>query len=69
MREVHLVHGVQDAPLHRFEAVADVGQGAVQDRIDGVALVGFLHVDRERLVLNDVGLRRGLSVSTLAAVL
>ncbi len=30
-QQPHIVHGVQDAPMHRLEAVADIGQGAADD--------------------------------------
>ena len=30
-REARLVHGVQDAPMHRLEAVADVGERSGDD--------------------------------------
>ena len=33
---IGLFHGVQDATLHRFEAVVDVGNRAVQDNIGGI---------------------------------
>ena len=34
-------HGVNDAPLHGLQAIADVGQGPVQDDIHGVIQVGL----------------------------
>src|SRR5690606_20066167 len=43
-RQPHLVHGEQDASLHRLEAVAHVGQSAVDDDRHGV-------VDEPRLDL------------------
>ncbi len=33
---VHALHGVQDASLHRLEAIADVGHGTLQDDIGGI---------------------------------
>ena len=39
--EAELGHGVDDAPLHRLEAVAEVRQGAVQDYVHGVIEVGL----------------------------
>ncbi len=37
-----LGHGVDDAPLHRLQAVADIGQGAVQDDVHRVVEVRLL---------------------------
>ncbi|MNE77941.1 hypothetical protein D3C80_1743030 [compost metagenome] len=37
----HLVHGVHDAPVHRLEAVAHVGQRAVGDRGQGVGEIAL----------------------------
>ena len=42
--EAHLVHGVEDAALHRLEAVADVGQRASDDDAHGVVEVGLAHL-------------------------
>jgi hypothetical protein len=39
-----LAHGVDDAPLHRLQAVADVRQGAIQDDVHRVVEVGLLRI-------------------------
>ena len=46
-----VAHGVEDAPLHRLEAVAHVGQGAADDHAHGVIEVAALHLllDRDDL--------------------
>jgi hypothetical protein len=36
-----LAHGVDDAPLYRLQAVADMRQGAVHDHVHGVVEVGL----------------------------
>ena len=41
VRKAELAHGVDDAALHGFEAVADMRQGAVEDDVHGVVEVGF----------------------------
>ena len=48
--QAHLVHGVEDAALHRLEAVAHVGQGARGDDAHGVVQIRRAH----RLVDIDV---------------
>ena len=42
--QAHAGHGIQDASLHRFLAVADIGQGAAFDYAQGVFQVGALGV-------------------------
>jgi hypothetical protein len=37
-------HGVQHAPVHRLEAVADIRQGAAHDDAHGVVQVGLTHL-------------------------
>ena len=46
-----VAHGVEDAPLHRLEPVADVGQSAADDHAHGVIEVAALHLllDRDDL--------------------
>ncbi|MCY1507074.1 hypothetical protein D9M68_413400 [compost metagenome] len=39
--QAQLAHGVDDAPLHRLQAVADMRQGAVHDHVHGVVEVGL----------------------------
>ena len=34
--QAHVVHGIEDAPVDRLEAVAGVGQGAGDDDAHGV---------------------------------
>ena len=41
---VALVHGEQDAPVHRLEPVAHVGQGAADDDAHGVVEIGATHL-------------------------
>ena len=43
-----LVHRVEDAPVHRLEAVARVGQRARHDHAHGVIEIGALHLVRDR---------------------
>ena len=40
----HVVHGVEDAPMDRFEAVAHVGQGAGDDNAHGVVEIRGVHL-------------------------
>jgi len=40
----HLVHGVQDAPLHRFQAVAGIRQGAGDDDAHGIVEICPAHL-------------------------
>ena len=37
------VHGVEDAAVHRFEAVTDIGEGAADDDAHGVVQIGAFH--------------------------
>ena len=41
-------HGVHDAALHRFQAVADVRQRAVEDDVHGIIQVGTLGIFFQR---------------------
>ena len=43
-REAHFAHGVEDAAMDRFEAVADVGKGASYDHAHRVIHVRALHL-------------------------
>ena len=56
--EVQLVHGVDDAPLHRLEAVAHVRQGAFADDVHRVVQICLLGVFVQRHALGVAG-RRG----------
>ena len=40
----HLVHGMEDAPVHRLEPVAHIGKGARDDHAHGVIEVRALHL-------------------------
>ena len=42
-----LVHRIEDAPMHRLEAVARIGQRARHDHAHGVIEVGALHLLRD----------------------
>jgi hypothetical protein len=46
--EAQFAHGVDDAPLHRLEAVAEVRQGAVQHHVHRVVEVGGFGVFAQR---------------------
>ena len=63
-REIQLGHRIEDAAMHRLQAVADVGQGAADDHAHRVIEVAALHFveDRDRL---DVG--RALGIGPLVA--
>ena len=47
-RQGHAMHGVQDAPLHRFHAIAQIGQRPTLDHRDRVVQVGSLGEIRQR---------------------
>jgi hypothetical protein len=47
-RQPQLAHGVDDAPLHRLQAVADVRQRPVEDHVHGVIQVRLLGEVLER---------------------
>ena len=49
--QAHARHGIQDAALHRFLAVAHVGQGAAFDHTQRVLEVGALGVATKALVV------------------
>jgi hypothetical protein len=51
-RQAELAHGVDDAPLHRLEAVGDVRQGAVEDDVHRVVEVRLLGELGERQALD-----------------
>src|ERR1039457_1354547 len=42
--EPHFGHAEEDAAMHRFEAVADIGEGAADDHAHGVIQVRPLHL-------------------------
>jgi hypothetical protein len=46
--QAHVVHGVQNAPLYRFEPVLDPGQRPVGDCLDGVLKVSLFQVCGQR---------------------
>lgn len=43
-REAELVHRVEDAPVHRLEAVAGIGQGPAHDHAHRILQVGARHL-------------------------
>ncbi|GBE09914.1 hypothetical protein BMS3Abin12_00466 [bacterium BMS3Abin12] len=53
--EAQFRHGVDDAPLHRLEAVAHMRQGAVQDHVHRVVEVRLFGEDLERDPLHPLG--------------
>ena len=59
--EPEVVHGQQDAPLRRFEAVAHVRQGPADDDAHGVAEVAILEfiLDIERRLIAIAARQRG----------
>ncbi len=61
-----LVHGVQDAAMHRLQAVARIRQGPADDHAHRVGQVGLAHLvgDRDGL---DVGRGRGAPVGSFSA--
>lgn len=52
--EPQLAHGIDDAPLHGLEAVADMGQGPVHDDVHGVVQVSLLGKGAHGLALYPV---------------
>ncbi len=50
--QAQLAHRVDDAPLYRFESVADMRQGPVHDHVHGVVQVGFFGKRRQGATLN-----------------
>ena len=46
--QVILIHGVEDTPVHRLQAVAHVRQGAAHDNGHGVLDIGVLHLRHQR---------------------
>jgi hypothetical protein len=50
--QAQLAHRVDDAPLHRLQAVGDVRQGAVQDHVHRVVEVGLLREFPQRQALD-----------------
>ena len=48
------VHGIQDAPVDRLQAVPDVGQGAPGDDAHRVIDVGLLHLVLDADVLDAI---------------
>ena len=49
-----LTHGINDATLHRLQAVTDMGQGPVEYHVHGVVQVGLLRVFLQRDLLDAV---------------
>ena len=58
----HARHGVEDAPLHRLLAVADIGQGPTLDHAQGVLQVGTLRVAAQAGRLGALGRWRGREI-------
>ena len=53
--QAQLGHGVEDAPLHRLEAIPQVRQGAVEDDVHGIVQVGLLAEDMQGAALDALG--------------
>jgi hypothetical protein len=70
--EIKLLHGEQDAPVHRFEPIAHVGKGTSDDNAHGVIQVSilylFLNVYRDDFFVSRVHNLRILSFAPPAAV-
>ena len=47
-RQAQLMHGVENAALHRLQAISHIGQGAAHDHAHGVFQVGALHLLSQR---------------------
>jgi hypothetical protein len=58
-RQAELAHRVDDAPLYRLQAVAEVGQGTVQHHVHGVVEVGALGVLAKRNLFEVFDAHRG----------
>ena len=52
--EPQLAHGIDDASLHRLQAVADVRQGAVHDHVHGIVEVGLFGEVSQRAAFDAV---------------
>ena len=50
--EPELAHGIDDAPLHGLQAVAEVGQRAVEDHVHRVVEIGALGEGLQRFLLD-----------------
>ncbi len=66
--QAEFAHGIDDAPLYRLEAVADMRQRAIQDDVHGIVEVGLLGEVGERAPLHAVqaqveGFAHGRSVT------
>ena len=42
--ETQLIHGVKDAPVHRLEAIAGIGQGPTHDHAHRILQIGARHL-------------------------
>jgi len=62
-----LVHRMQDAPMHRLQAVADVRQSPAHDHAHGVIEIGLAHLVADRNG-GDVGGRRRYAVLVVGLV-
>jgi hypothetical protein len=51
-RQAQFGHGVDDAPLHRLQPVADMRQRAVENDVHGVIQVGLLGKGLQRQLLD-----------------
>ncbi len=51
-RQAQFGHGIDDAPLHRLEAITDVRQGAVEDDVHGVIQVRLFGKGAQRQALH-----------------
>ncbi len=61
-RQAELAHGVDDAPLHRLEAVADVRQRAIEDDVHRIIEVGLLGELLQRQLLDALEISCQLSI-------
>ena len=43
-REAVFIHGVENAPVHRLQAIAHIGQSPAHDHAHGVIEIAFLHL-------------------------
>ena len=52
--QTQLAHGINNAPLYGFEAVANMGQSAVENHVHGVIEIGFFGVLADRAAFRRV---------------
>ena len=60
-REAQFAHGIDDAPLYRLQAIADMGQGPIHDHIHGVVEISLFGEGAQWQALHPIQAQFGIT--------